>query len=133
MATTWDDYLIQQSQEQMILEEKIQDEIGKRLNTLEKTDEPLNIDDKIKEQSADDDHQDRKLDRSLRESWCLKILTITFFYGILNYIIIILYGVGVFRFEDSSVIKIFLGGNVAAMPIMAITITKYLFPQRKQN
>ncbi len=124
--------LEKQLQEQLESNLKIRKELIKNLSEHEtESFQPKDIDKEIRKQAADDDHHDRINDRQLKKDWAEKILLGLFVYGICNFILLICYGLGLLKFPDTDVIKIFLGGNVIAVPTIAIYITRSLFPTKK--
>lgn len=87
------------------------------------------VDTLLKEQSV----EDKKSDRKLKVSWGLLVLGLLYVTVLLNFFALLGYGFGILQFPDPGVIKLFLGGSIATVPVISITITNSLFKNEKDD
>ncbi len=82
-----------------------------------------NVEELLKEQSV----EDKKTDRKLKASWGLAVLGLLYLTVLLNFFALLGYGFGMLQFADTGVIKLFLGGSIATVPVISVTIAGSLF------
>lgn len=134
MTSTIEDIQYEQFMEKQATEAQIEKRVNAKLKNIVKKAEPTDIDEaRIEDYPLLDDHFDRVADRDLKQAWGQQILKLLAIYGGLNYALILCYGLGILTFSDTNVLKIFLGGNVAAIPTIAIFITKSLFTKENRG